>query len=204
MSALPRLRSVPTRSGLPNVEINGVPYHSAYDPRREAQKFYGQYTIEKADVILHFGWGLGYCAEILEQRMGPAARVIVFEPDEELFRLYSSQPDNQAALKDPRFQFVVGSRICHFFDQWVFDGCQETDNFLWLIWPGAHESHAVTEASLMESFRIRLRDRAANLLTHFQNGKTYFENVLTNSRYQCDADAGSLFGRFTFRIPFPN
>src|SRR5690242_11785633 len=152
MSALPRLRSVPTRSGLPNVEINGVPYHSAYDPRREAQKFYGQYSIAKADVILHFGWGLGYCAEILGQQMGPAARVIVFEPDEELFRLYSSQLDNQAALKDPRFQFVVGSRICHFFDQWMFDVCQETDNFLWLIWPAAHESHALTEASLMESF----------------------------------------------------
>src|SRR2546426_8752936 len=108
MSALPRLQRVTTRSGHPNVEIDGIPYHSAYDPRREAQKFYGQYSIEKADVILHFGWGLGYCAEILRHRMKPAARIIVFEPDEEVYRLFLSQPCNQTVLKDVRFQFVVG------------------------------------------------------------------------------------------------
>jgi hypothetical protein len=196
MSASPRLRSVQTRSGQLSVEVDNIPYHSPYDPGREAHKFYGSYSIEKADVILHFGWGLGYGAEILRQRMKPSARVVVFEPDGELFRLFTAQSDNRVVLEDARFRFIVGAQISHFFDEWMFDGCQETDKFLWLIWPAAHEIHGPTEAALTESFRIRLRDRAANLLTHFQNGKTYFENVLVNSQYQGDPDAGILFGRF--------
>jgi hypothetical protein len=196
MSASPRLRPVQTRSGQPNVEVNGIPYHSAYNPGREAQKFCSSYSIEKADIILLFGWGLGYCGDILRQRMKPTARVVVFEPDEELFRFSSSQLDNRPRLEDHRFQFVVGPRVSHFFDEWMLEGCQETDNFLWLIWPAAHETQAASEAALMESFRIRLRDRAANLLTHFQNGRTYFQNVLGNSQYQYDPDAGSLFSLF--------
>jgi hypothetical protein len=42
-----------------------------------------------------------------------------------------------------------------------------------------------------------LRDRAANLLTHFQRGETYFRNAIGNFNYQRDADAGRLLGRFT-------
>src|SRR5438105_4209227 len=196
MSSVSHLRPVVSRSGRPNVEVDGIPYHSAYDPRREAQKFFGSYPIEKADVILHFGWGLGYAADALLHRLKPSARVIVFEPDEELFNLSLSQMDNPGILQDPRFEFIVGPRVCHFFDEWMLDGCQETDEFLWLIWPAAHQIYGAIEASLVESFKVRLRDRAANLLTHFQNGRTYFENVLRNCEYQDDPNAGNLFGRF--------
>src|SRR4029077_4950210 len=41
-----------------------------------------------------------------------------------------------------------------------------------------------------------IRDRAGNLLTHFKNGRLYFENVLSNWEYLHDPDAGSWFGRF--------
>jgi hypothetical protein len=41
-----------------------------------------------------------------------------------------------------------------------------------------------------------IRDRAANLLTHFQRGERYFENAVRNFTYQRDADAGRLFGQF--------
>jgi hypothetical protein len=196
MSSVPHLRAAVSRSGLPNVEIDGIPYHSVYDPRREARKFYSSYPIEKADVILHFGWGLGYAANALLERLKPSDRVIVFEPDEDLFKLALTHMDNPAILQDSRFEFVVGPRVCHFFDEWMLDGCQETDEFLWLIWPAAHQIYGAIEASLLESFKVRLRDRAANLLTHFQNGRTYFENVLRNCDYQNDPDAGTLFGRF--------
>ena len=196
MSSVPHLRPVVSRSGRPNVEVDGIPYHSAYDPRREAQKFFGSYPIEKADVILHFGWGLGYAADALLSRLKPSARVIVFEPDEELFKLSISQLDNPGVLQDSRFEFIVGPRVCHFFDEWMLDGCQETDEFLWLIWPAAHQIYGSIEASLVDSFKVRLRDRAANLLTHFQNGRTYFDNVMRNGDYQADPDAGNLFGRF--------
>ncbi len=60
-------------------------YHSPYNPQREAAKFYRVEPIEKSDVILHFGWGLGYSGAVLRERLKPSARVLVFEPDEELY-----------------------------------------------------------------------------------------------------------------------
>jgi hypothetical protein len=180
-----------------NVEVEGLPYHSAYDPLQEAKKFYGSYPIEKADVILHFGWGLGYCGEILKSRMKASARVIVFEPDEELFDFARAHQDDLSILEDPRFQFVIGDRVCQFFDQWPLEGCRETDQFLWLVWPSAYQGHRSVATSLQENFKVRLRDRAANLLTHFQNGRLYFKNAMRNFEYQVDPDVGQLFGRFT-------
>lgn len=195
-----RIRRVSSRSGEPNVEVEGAPYHSPYDPRREAQKFYASHSIERADVIFHFGWGLGFSGEVLLARLKTTARVIVFEPDEELFRAARELRASDAAFKDKRFRFVVGAQVCQFFDHWRFEGCQETDQFLWLEWPAAIALDSAIASDLRKSFKVRLRDRAANLLTHFQNGGTYFENVLRNFQYQGDADVGNLFGQFP-RIP---
>jgi len=191
-----RVRKSTSRSGLLNVEVEGLPYHSVYDPQREAEKFYRSYPIEKADFVLHFGWGLGYCGEILRNRIKPSARVLVFEPDEELFAFALANFNNRFVLDDPRFQFVVGERVCQFFDDWILEGCQEADEFMWLVWPGAQQAHPELLKSVQEKFKVRLRDRAANLLTHFQNGVVYFQNAMNNFRYQTDPDAGLLFDRF--------
>ncbi len=196
---VPRLQSALSRSGEPNVEVDGAPYHSTYDPRREAQKFYGQLGIEKADIIFHFGWGLGYAGDVLRERMKRSARVVIFEPYDELFRHALAQKSNDDVLKDERFCFVTGTRVCQFFDEWVLDGCRETDEFLWLEWPAAVRHHAELAAGLRENFKKRLRDKAANLFTHFQNGSTYFRNVLANFKYQSDPDVGGLFGKLKGR-----
>ena len=92
------------------MEVEGLPYHSLYDPQREARKIYAAEPIEKADVILHFGWGLGYIGEVLRERLKPSAHVLVFEPDEELFKLFSDRPDSHHVTEDRRFKFVVGSQ----------------------------------------------------------------------------------------------
>jgi hypothetical protein len=94
-----RLRTVTTRSGHAGVEIEGPAYHSPYTPQREAEKFYRAEPIEKADVILHFGWGLGYTGAVLRERLKPSAPVLVFEPDEDLFKMYLDQPDSQTTAR---------------------------------------------------------------------------------------------------------
>jgi hypothetical protein len=190
-----RARIVISRNGESNVEVAGAPYHSSYNPSREAQKFYGPYDIEKADVIFHFGWGLGYAGDALRRRLKPSGQVIIFEPDEEVFSLWRTHADN-AILRDPRFKFVVGGRVWQFFDEWTMDGYRETDHFLWLVWPAARQLHGGAATSLQQKFTTRLRDRAANLLTHFQNGRMYFDQALTNFGYQVEPGAGLLFGRF--------
>jgi hypothetical protein len=192
-----RLRFATARSGHMNVEVDGAPYHSPYNPQREAQKFYGTYAIENADIIVHFGWGLGYAEDVLIDRIKPSARVVVLEPDQELFKESLRQRETRKVFQDSRFKFVVGPSVCQFFDEWPFAGCQETDEFLWLVWPAAFQRHRTLVESLRQNFTTRLRDRAGNLLTHLKNGKLYFENVLSNFEYLGDADAGSLFGRFS-------
>jgi hypothetical protein len=184
-----RLRMVTSRSGLSAVEVDGLPDHSPYDPRREAEKFATTFQVQKADVVMVFGWGLGYLADSLLPRLKPSARVVVFEPDSELFKL-SRRPN------DHRFRFVTGPELCQFFDNWMLEGCQETDEFLWMIWPAAARLHGSVVDLLTTNFKTRLRDRAANLLTHFNNGAKYFQNALANFEYQTSADAGSLFERF--------
>lgn len=191
-----RLQRVLSKSGQPTVQVDGVAYHSAYDPRKEAQKFYSSFQLEQADVVLHFGWGLGYCADVLLKRTKPGARVIVFEPDADLYKLSRSESGIHETAQERRVEFVVGDQVRHFFDEWPLGNCQETDRFLWIEWPAALREHG----SLAELLRLQLkqyiRDRAANLLTHFQRGERYFQNAVRNFEYQRDADAGSLFRRF--------
>ena len=72
------------------------------------QKYYSRLRLEEADVVLHFGWGTGDCAEILRERAKSTASIIVFEPNEELFR-------RSRSVRDRRFKFVVGSSVPRFF-----------------------------------------------------------------------------------------
>ena len=69
--------------------------------------FYRSHPVEEADVVLHFGWGLGYGAPIMRERLKPNARVIVFEPDEELFKFSLAQVDNRTVLQDHLFRSLL-------------------------------------------------------------------------------------------------
>jgi len=192
--AVARLQRLPTRSGASTVQVDGVAYHSPFDPQSEAGTFYSNLQIEKADVILHFGWGLGYAGNILRNRIKHDARVFVLEPDADLYAL--SKSDDAEAFQDSRFQFVVGEKVSHFFDEWPLGHSAETDKILWVEWPAALREHGLLAAMLKLQMKAYLRDRTANPPSHFQNGEQYFESAIRNYKYQCSADAGSLFDRF--------
>ena len=187
---------VSSRSGLPNVAVDGVPYHSPYDPEREASKFYAGLPLEGADVVVHFGWGLGYAARLLRERCRPDVKILVLEPDEDLHRLCRREGPGRDALEDPRFRFIVGPQVRQLFDDWGLEGCRETDRVLWVEWPRSLQRHTELARVLQKDFKNRLRDQAANLLTHFENGRTYFENAVRNLRFAGDPVVGNLFGRF--------
>jgi hypothetical protein len=185
-----------SKSGLPFLLIDGIPYHSSYDPRRESARFFNDLKLEEADVICQFGWGLGYGAEALRRRTKPSARILIFEPNDEFLRLSRSCFEDDPVWRDPRFQFVSGDSVCQFFSHNLPVWCQETDKILWVEWPPAVKLYGPLLDELKQTFRSYLRDRAANLLTHFQNGRMYFENVIRNFQYLGDADLGSLLGKF--------
>jgi hypothetical protein len=197
---MPRhIETLTSRSGSPSLVVDGVSYHSPYDPIRESSRFFNSLNLEGADIIFQFGWGLGYASEALRTRCKPSARILVLEPDDELLSLSRSCFPDDPAWQDSRFHFVSGRQVCRFFSHNPPFACQETDNILWVEWPATVQLHKPMLEDLKKTFRTELRDRAANLLTHFQNGRMYFENVVRNFRYQGDTDAGQLFGKFKGR-----
>src|SRR6187399_1447387 len=194
---MPRTIEIPTsRSGSPSLTVDGISYHSPYDPIRESLRFFNGLNLEEADIIFQFGWGLGYGSESLRTRCKSSARILIFEPEGELLDLARNQFRDDPAWKDPRFQFVSGDQVCRFFSYYPPFACQETDKILWVEWPAAAQIHKSLLEDLKKAFRTQLRDRAANLLTHFQNGRMYYENAMRNFQFQGDPDAGRLFGKF--------
>ena len=194
---MPRQIEMPTsRSGIPSLIVDGISYHSPYDPIRESSRFFNSMNLEEADIIFQFGWGLGYGSEALRTRCKPSARILVLEPDEDLMQLSRTCFGDDPVWQDPRFQFVSGGHVCRFFSHNPPLACQETDKILWVEWPAAVQLHKPILDELKQTFRTQLRDLAANLLTHFQNGRMYFENVIRNFQFQSDADVGRLFGKF--------
>jgi hypothetical protein len=128
---MPRQIETPTsRSGSPSLIVDGVSYHSPYDPIRESSRFFNSLNLEGADIIFQFGWGLGYGSEALRTRCKPSVRILVLEPDDELLDLSRNCFRDDPAWQDPRFQFVSGSQVCRFFSHNPPLACQETDNIL--------------------------------------------------------------------------
>src|SRR3954469_9109953 len=130
---MPRhIETLTSRSGSPSLVVDGVSYHSPYDPIRESSRFFNSLNLEGADIIFQFGWGLGYASEALRTRCKPSARILVFEPDDELLSLSRSCFPDDPAWQDSRFHFVPGGQVCRFFSHNPRFACQETDNILWV------------------------------------------------------------------------
>ena len=55
-----RMKGIRARSGRTSIEIEGLAYHSPYQPARQVRTFYAGLLLEEVDVVLHFGWGQGY------------------------------------------------------------------------------------------------------------------------------------------------
>ena len=67
------------RTGDPSIAYKGVLLHSRHDPRREAQHFAERSGVARGDYVLLYGFGLGYHAEALAERVGDEGQLVVLE-----------------------------------------------------------------------------------------------------------------------------
>ena len=81
--------------------------HSAYNPRQEAERFIDNCQPGEASNFLITGMGLGYHILELIQRVGPSARILVFEKDAEVFRLALECNDMSPVITHPGISFHV-------------------------------------------------------------------------------------------------
>lgn len=88
------------RKGDPTLKVEGIYFHSRYEPREEARRLIEDADLPSEVPILVVGLGLGY--HVLELLEGGAA-VVAYEPDPAVARLALEGP-----LRDVEFELAVG------------------------------------------------------------------------------------------------
>ncbi len=82
---------LPSKSGLPTIQNkeNGQFLHSSFDPYKEAQRTYSQYTesYKPQSTPIFWGIGLGYVLEIILEKGPYPAKMYCFEPKEGIWEL---------------------------------------------------------------------------------------------------------------------
>lgn len=94
-----RLQIVPTPSGDPSLSVDGVSYHSRYDPWKDALLAAEREVDASATAIIVVGFGLGYGAQAARRRY-PRLPLLVVEPDREVFNAAMASRDLTDFLAD--------------------------------------------------------------------------------------------------------
>lgn len=78
-----------SRDGLPTLRVEGLQFHSRYNPTQEAERLVASAGLESGTPVLVVGVGLGYHVLELERR---GHDVVVIEPDHDLVKLAVDGP----------------------------------------------------------------------------------------------------------------
>ena len=74
-----KIEYIKTRNNLESVTVNGYLLHSKYDPIQEASRIVEK-EFEQGYVYILFGYGLGYLAEVLYEKIEDATKLIIIDP----------------------------------------------------------------------------------------------------------------------------
>ena len=156
---------------------------SRFDPRAQAARSLDGLAPDYTQNQLHLGFGLGYPAELLRERLaGSHLRLIVCERHLELLRAVLSARDLRPLLSDPRVHFFTGPETRGLFPQFweevvgfAMHGLCLSDN------PAAVSLapewyHEVAEVAL-----DAVRAAKVSLHTKFIDGRLFLENCLRNA-----------------------
>ena len=143
-----------------------IAYHSRYNPKREAVK-QAESTYENQTHAIILGFGLGYLAEEIRQRLPTGTnlpRLFIIEPDPYIFIAALNCRNLTDFLNDSRVNLSVGIGADEVGEQW---------NSL-LDWTSLENLAIVDHPPSMSRF------------------KQYFERVIEKIRYLCNRSKGNL------------
>jgi hypothetical protein len=92
------------KNGQTTLRCNGILIHSAYDPKKEGEKF--AQKIQPGSQVCLYGMGLGYHLGPLLERIGPEGSLLVIELNANLLSAAFTLNDLSEVFKDPRFQLI--------------------------------------------------------------------------------------------------
>lgn len=85
--------------------------HSEYNIAKECELILSSIDLEKDQLIIVFGIGLGYHLNNLQKKISAGSRVFVFEYSTDYFSYFITNVDFTNVFSDKRFLFIVGDSI---------------------------------------------------------------------------------------------
>ncbi|CEP68884.1 6-hydroxymethylpterin diphosphokinase MptE-like [Moorella glycerini] len=104
------------RNGSPTLLVNQegqgfyIHIHSCYEPEVEAQRWLKSLAWEKSQLTIVLGFGLGYHLEAM-LALYPELKIIVIEPDLEIFLNALAIRDLRHLLQNPNIEMILGADI---------------------------------------------------------------------------------------------
>jgi hypothetical protein len=95
-----------TKTGDVTVRYGDLLIHSAYDPMKEADKF--ARDIQPGSFVCLYGFGLGYHARALLEKIGPKGKLLVIELNPDLLSAAMILKDQTELLSDRRLHLIFG------------------------------------------------------------------------------------------------
>jgi hypothetical protein len=89
-------------------EAGSILAHSMFDPQKEAEKMIENLDFSRHTLILVFGLGLGYHIERVLERATTLSRVIIIEPDKNVYENFMKNKDMKKIFNDNRVLLVIG------------------------------------------------------------------------------------------------
>lgn len=190
--------SVPARDGNLYMTIRDaagaeIRLNSSYRPLDEADKWAKQYEIKDLGAVVSmFGFGNGYCVRALLARLGKDAKLIILEPEKEVFAHTLMNYDISDILADERVELS-------FFKECARDFIKDIAKFVHWMNAGAqvqciHPQYDKCYEQELAVFRQIIKENNeriyVNRNTEVIFGAKIVENVLKNTKYI--KEAGTL------------
>lgn len=111
LSISQRVEIVSSKSGAPTAKVKGILLHSLYDPFAEAKRMLDSYELKGRELVIIFGFGLGYHTIEAAKRIDQKTRLLIIEPQLNIFRQALKRMDLSSLLGNEDVRFSVGDDL---------------------------------------------------------------------------------------------
>lgn len=166
-----------TRSGLPTAASDNLRIHSAYDPEKEADRFFEKLgaEIRPGSTIIIIGAGLGYLDKCLS-RESPDSKLIAFHLDDILYRARINDADTDRRTS----RWYPGDHRNP--ENYLYENLQESDipGLRIIEWPASIRARPETASQIQESLSAVVRRHSGNISATAAFGRHWIRNTLRN------------------------
>ena len=200
-----QLELQPSRSGPPTARVAGADgvarlLHSAYDPLREAKALVDANLQPDALCYVLCGFGLGYAAAELFDRLPEEAAIVAAEPSDAVLAAALGLHDFSAAIRAGRLVFLTSPQLSHVHEQLRTLDLHIAAGLRLIAWPAAEETAGPFFAEVRKAVTDYVAFARMSLVTVLLNHDKTLVNLANNlGRYVSAPPVDILRNRFPGR-----